>query len=78
MLNFINYSDVAWIYPHRKKSDAFSIFQEWKALVKNESGEDIKLFCMDNGGDYSKHWNGVSSRMMMSGWSQQNCKHSTN
>src|SRR5882724_8112951 len=35
MLNFVDdYSGMVWIYPLKKKSDAFASFQEWKALVK--------------------------------------------
>ena len=53
MLNLIDdYSGMAWIYPLKKKSDALAVFLEWKALVKNESGEYIKLFCTDNGGEF--------------------------
>jgi len=40
IINFIDdYMGMAWIYPLKKKSDAFEIFQEWKALVKKESNE---------------------------------------
>src|SRR5882672_6724284 len=54
ILNLIDdYSGMAWIYPLKKKSDAFSIFQEWKVLVENESGEHVRLFHMDNGGEYT-------------------------
>ena len=53
-LNFINdYSGMAWIYPLKKKSDAFNIFHEWKALVENETGERVKMFHTDNGGEYT-------------------------
>ena len=54
MLNFVDdYSGMVWIYPLRKKSDAFASFQEWKALVKNETGKHVKIFHTDNGGDYT-------------------------
>src|SRR5882724_5838385 len=54
MLNFVDdYSGMAWIYPLKKKSDAFASFQELKALVKNETGEHVKIFCTDNGGKYT-------------------------
>src|SRR5882724_1646735 len=53
MLNFVDdYSGMVWIYPLKKKSDAFASFQEWQALVKNETGKYIKIFCTDNGGKY--------------------------
>ena len=35
MLNFIDdHSGMAWIYLLKRKSDAYAIFQEWKALVE--------------------------------------------
>ena len=50
MLNFVDdYSGMAWIYPLKKKSDAFASFQEWKALVENETGEHVKVFHTDKG-----------------------------
>ena len=53
MLNLIDdYSGMAWIYPLKKKLDTSAVFHEWKALVENESGEHIKLFCTDNGGKF--------------------------
>ena len=54
MLNFVDdYSGMAWIYPLKKKSDAFGVFREWKSLVENETGENVKLFHTDNGGEYT-------------------------
>ena len=54
MLNFIDdHSGMAWVYPLKKKSDAYTIFWEWKALVKNETGECIMFFCTNNGGEYT-------------------------
>src|SRR5882672_6020726 len=54
MLNLIDdYLGMAWLYPLKKKSDALAVFLEWKALVENESGEHIKLFCTDNGGEFT-------------------------
>src|SRR5467141_2959790 len=53
MLNLIDdYSGMAWIYPLKKKSDASAVFHEWEALVKNKSGEHVKLFRTDNGGEF--------------------------
>jgi len=40
---------MAWIYPLKKKSDAFSIFQEWMPLFENESGQHVKLFVLTMG-----------------------------
>ena len=54
MLNFMDdYSGMVWIYPLKKKSDTFAIFQEWKALVENKTGEHVKLFHTDNGDEYT-------------------------
>src|SRR5882724_9124600 len=54
MLNFVDdYSGMVWIYPLKKKSDTFASFQEWKALVENETGEHVKVFRTDNGGEYT-------------------------
>ena len=54
MLNFIDdHMGMAWVYPLKRKSDAYAIFQQWKPLVENEAGECIMLFCTDNGGAYT-------------------------
>src|SRR5882724_8126975 len=54
MLNFVDeYSGMVWIYPLKKKSDTFVLFQEWKALVENETGKHVKVFRTDNGGEYT-------------------------
>src|SRR6266481_8534975 len=54
ILNFIDdYSGMAWIYPLKRKSDAFDIFWEWQSLVEKESGKHVKVFRTDNGGEYT-------------------------
>ena len=54
MLNFIDdHSGMAWVYPLKKKSDAYTIFWGWKALVENETGECIMFFCTNNSGEYT-------------------------
>ena len=53
MLNFIDdHMGMAWIYPLKKKSDAYTIFQQWKSLVENKAGERIMLFHTDNSREY--------------------------
>ena len=53
-LNFIdNYSQKAWIYVIKKKSEAYECFKEQKTLVKTETGQKTKIFRTDNGGEYS-------------------------
>lgn len=41
-----------WVYIIRKKSDTFTTFEEWKALVELESGEKVCCLCIDGGGKY--------------------------
>ena len=41
-----------WVYPMKNKSNVFSIFQRWKALVENEAGTKLKCLRSDNGGEY--------------------------
>ena len=44
---------MAWVYPLKRKSDAYVIFRQWKPLVENETGECSMLFRTDNGGEYT-------------------------
>lgn len=48
-----NYSHFVWIYPLRAKSEVFSKFIHFRALVKNQFNADIKQFQCDNGGEYN-------------------------
>ena len=41
-----------WVYCIRQKSDVFSTFQKWKALVENETGKRLKCLRSNNGGEY--------------------------
>jgi hypothetical protein len=53
-LTFIHeYSRKIWIYFLKTKSEVFKRFQEFKALVENQTGERIKVLCSDNRGEYS-------------------------
>lgn len=40
------------VYLMPKKSDTFAYFQEYKALMENQTGKKIKRFRSDNGGEY--------------------------
>ena len=52
-LTFIDdYSRKTWVYLLKHKSDAFSYFQQFKALVENQSGHRIKILRTDIGGEY--------------------------
>jgi transposase InsO family protein len=53
-LTFIDdYSRKTWIYFLKTKSEVFKRFQEFKALVENQTGKRIKVLRSDNGGEYS-------------------------
>jgi hypothetical protein len=53
-LTFIDdYSRKTWIYFLKAKSEVFTQFQEFIALVENQSGKRIKVLRLDNGGEYS-------------------------
>jgi hypothetical protein len=52
-----------WIYFMKTKDEVFSRFQEFKALVENQTGRKIKVLRSDNGGEYtSKCLQGVLCR----------------
>ena len=52
-VTFIDYfSRKTWIYFLKTKDEVFSRFQEFKALVENSTGRKIKVFWLDNGGEY--------------------------
>ena len=52
-LTFIdNYSRKTWVYFLKHKFDAFGYFQQFKALVENQSGHCIKILRTDRGGEY--------------------------
>jgi transposase InsO family protein len=53
-LTFIDdYSRKTWIYFLKAKSEVFTQFQEFRALVENQSGKKIKVLRSNNGGEYS-------------------------
>jgi hypothetical protein len=53
-LTFIDdYSRKTWIYFLKAKSEVFARFQEFRALVENQSGKRIQVLRSDNGGEYS-------------------------
>ena len=47
-----NYSCRCWIFFMQKKSETFSKFCEFKALVEKESGKQVKALQSNNGGEY--------------------------
>ncbi|KAE8698382.1 putative ribonuclease H protein [Hibiscus syriacus] len=53
-VSFIDdYSRRCWVHPIKKKSEVFSTFKNFKARVKLDSGNKIKCFRTDNGGEYT-------------------------
>ena len=53
---FVNFIDdstqKAWAYPIRTKDRVFSIFTDWLAMVKNQTGRKLKCLRSDNGGEF--------------------------
>lgn len=48
-----DYSRKTWIYFMKTKDEVFNQFQEFKALVENQTGRNIKVLRSDNGGKYT-------------------------
>ena len=44
-----------WVYFIQQKSDAFSCFKEFKALVEKQSGHSLKILRTDRGGEFNGH-----------------------
>ena len=42
-----------WVYILKQKREVFQRFRGWKALVEKSSGRKIKIFCTENGGEYT-------------------------
>ena len=47
-----DFSRKCWIFFMQKKSETYSKFCEFKALVEKESGKKVKALRSDNGGEY--------------------------
>jgi hypothetical protein len=47
------FSRKSWIFFMKTKGEVFSRFQEFKALVENQTGKKIKVLTTDNGGEYT-------------------------
>jgi hypothetical protein len=48
-----DYSRKTWIYFSKTKSEIFKRFQEFKALVENQTRRKIKVLRLGNGGEYT-------------------------
>ena len=54
-ISFVDhYTKYVWLYPSINKSDAFSIFLEFKFHVKNFLGRSIKTLQTDGGSEFIK------------------------
>ena len=52
-LTFIDdISRFAWVYVLKQKSEVFSKFFEWKAMIEKATGKTVKTLHTDNGGEY--------------------------
>jgi hypothetical protein len=47
------FSRKSWIFFMKTKGQVFNQFQEFKALVENQTGKKIKVLRTDNGGEYT-------------------------
>ncbi len=46
-------SHYTWIYPLKKKSQVFTTFVKWQAMVENETGRTLKVLRTDGGGEFT-------------------------
>ena len=49
-----DYSRKTWIYFLKNKSEVFEKFEEFKALIENQSEKRFKTLRSNTGGDYTK------------------------
>lgn len=55
-LSFVDdFTRKSWVYPIAKKSQAFSCFKEFEALLETQFGVKIKCFKTDHGGEYTSN-----------------------
>jgi len=53
-----DFSQKTWTYFLKTKDEVFSRFMEFKSLLENQIGKNIKFLTLDNGGEYtSKEFN---------------------
>ena len=50
-----DYTRMMWVYFIQQKSNAFSCFKEFKALVEKQSGHSLKILRTDRGGEFNGH-----------------------
>ena len=42
-----------WVYILKRKDQVFEQFLEWKALAEKSTGQELKVFRTDNGGEFT-------------------------
>ena len=60
-----DFSRNTWLYLLKKKSEVFSKFKEYKALVENQIGKKIKVLRNDNGGEFCEKGSSSSARSVV-------------
>ena len=51
---FINeFTRMLWVYPIKRKSEVFAVFQKFKAYAEKQSGATLKILRTDGGGEYT-------------------------
>ena len=57
-----DFSRMTWVYFLKHKSQALSMFKNFKSMAETQSGQKIKVLRTDNGGEYiSKEFNAFCS-----------------
>lgn len=50
-----DFSQKTWIFYLKNKDEAFKMFQDFKALIENQTGKRIKVSRSDNGEEYTSN-----------------------
>ena len=79
-LTFLDHaSRKSWVYLMKQKSEAFSFFQKWKAMVENQTSRKLKCLRTDRGGEYLSNAfkaylarQGIEHQLTVAGTPEQN------
>lgn len=55
IISIDEFSTKTWIFYLKHKYEAFDMFKDFKALIKYQTGKEIKVFGSDNGGEYTSN-----------------------
>ena len=47
-----DYLRKVWVYLMKNKNEVLNIFLKWKKIIKTQTSQKVKRFCLDNGGEY--------------------------